>query len=162
FPMLPLELSTDLTSLLDAQDRRSVVLELHITDSGEVDSHDVYTALIRNHAKLTYHATGTWLEGRGALPPAVGGVPRMGAQLRLQEAISKKLRLFRKAHGALTFGSVEPVPVVDDGQVKDLKVSQHTVAESIIESFMVAANVAMAQHLRQKGSLSLRRVVRTP
>src|SRR5439155_3872777 len=30
------------------------------------------------------------------------------------------------------------------------------------ESFMVAANVAMAQYLNEKGSLSIRRVVRTP
>jgi exoribonuclease-2 len=36
------------------------------------------------------------------------------------------------------------------------------VAEDIIESFMVAANVAMAEYLRDKGALSIRRVVRTP
>jgi exoribonuclease R len=36
------------------------------------------------------------------------------------------------------------------------------VAEDIIESFMVAANVAMARYLKEKGSLSIRRVVRTP
>jgi exoribonuclease R len=36
------------------------------------------------------------------------------------------------------------------------------VAEDIIESFMVATNVAMARYLREKGSLSIRRVVRTP
>jgi len=41
-------------------------------------------------------------------------------------------------------------------------VQQHTVAEDIIESFMVAANVAMAQFLREHGCLSIRRVVRTP
>jgi len=36
------------------------------------------------------------------------------------------------------------------------------VAEDIIESFMVAANVAMAKYLREKASLAIRRVVRTP
>jgi len=38
----------------------------------------------------------------------------------------------------------------------------HSVANDIIESFMVAANVAMANYLKQKGSVSIRRVVRTP
>src|SRR5262249_36786801 len=43
-----------------------------------------------------------------------------------------------------------------------LKLRRHDAAEEIIESFMVAANVAMAQHLKRTGALSLRRVVRTP
>jgi len=46
--------------------------------------------------------------------------------------------------------------------VKDLTIRQHNVAEDIIESFMVAANVAIAQHLKEKGSISIRRVVKTP
>ena len=72
------------------------------------------------------------------------------------------MRGLRKQHGALTFGSVEATPVVENGEVKDLTVNQHNVAEDIIESFMVAANVAMARYLKEKGSLSIRRVVRTP
>ena len=36
FPMLPGELSTDLTSLLDAQDRLSLVIEMRVADTGEV------------------------------------------------------------------------------------------------------------------------------
>ena len=72
------------------------------------------------------------------------------------------MRGLRKQHGALTFGSVEATPVVENGEVKDLTVSRHNVAEDIIESFMVAANVAMARYLKEKGSLSIRRVVRTP
>jgi exoribonuclease-2 len=162
FPMLPGELSTDRTSLLDAQDRLSIIIELHILDSGDVNSRDVYPAWLRNRAKLAYSSTGAWLEGRGPIPAAVAGVPGMEAQLRQQLETSEKLRGIRKLHGALTFGSVETTPVLQNGEVKDLAVSRHTVAEDIIESFMVAANVAMAQYLKEKGSLSIRRVVRTP
>lgn len=162
FPMLPEELSTDLTSLLDQQDRRAVVVELHVLESGEVLNHSVYPALVRNRAKLAYSSTGAWLEGRGPLPPAISAVTGMEAQLRLQQQISSHLRSLRKIHGALTFGSVEATPVMADGEVKDLAVSRHNVAQDIIESFMVAANVAMAQYLAQNGALSIRRVVRTP
>jgi exoribonuclease-2 len=162
FPMLPSELSTDRTSLLDAQDRYSIVIELHVLASGEVAGHDVYPALLNNRAKLAYSSTGAWLEGRGPLPPAVAAVPGMEAQLRLQLETSEKLRVIRKQHGALTFGSVETTPVLQNGEVTGLALSQRTVADEIIENFMVAANVAMAEYLKGKGSLSIRRVVRVP
>jgi VacB/RNase II family 3'-5' exoribonuclease len=162
FPMLPDELSTDMTSLLDAQDRLSLIIEMRVADSGEVDGHEVYPAWLRNCAKLAYSSTGAWLEGRGPMPPAVAGTPGMEAQLRLQQETSERLRGLRKQHGALTFGSIEATPVVENGEVKDLVVSQHNVADDIIESFMVAANTAIALLLKEKGSLSIRRVVRTP
>ena len=92
FPMLPGELSTDRTSLLDAQDRCSIVIELHVLASGEVTGHEVYPAWLRNRAKLAYSSTGAWLEGRGPIPSAVAAVPGMEAQLRLQLAASEKLR----------------------------------------------------------------------
>jgi exoribonuclease-2 len=160
--MLPEALSTDLTSLRDAQERLSIIMELHVTDSGEVTCHDAYPAWLRNRAKLAYSSTGAWLEGRGPIPQAIAVVPGMEAQVRLQLEVSKQLRGFRQLQGALTFGSVEATPVVQNGEVKDLAVRQHTVAEDIIESFMVAANVAMAQFLRERSCLSIRRVVRTP
>jgi exoribonuclease-2 len=162
FPMLPSELSTELTSLLDSQERLSIVIELTISGSGEITRHDVYLACLRNRAKLAYSSTGAWLEGRGPIPPAVASVAGMEAQLRLQQQTSERLRAVRKQQGSLTLDSVEPNPVVENGVVKDLNVSLHNVAEDIIESFMVAANVAMAQFLKEKGSLSIRRVVRTP
>jgi exoribonuclease-2 len=160
--MLPEELSTDLTSLCADQDRLAIVIEMHVLDSGEVNCHDLYPAWLRNRAKLAYSSTGAWLEGRGAMPQPVAGVPGMEAQLRLQQEVSEKLRGIRKQHGALTFSSVEATPVVENGEIKDLTVNRHNVAEDIIESFMVAANVAMAQYLNEKRSLSIRRVVRTP
>jgi exoribonuclease II len=162
FPMLPAALSTDLTSLRDAQERRALVIELHLAATGEVTQHDVYPALIRNQAKLAYNSTGAWLEGRGPMPPAVAGTPGIEAQLRLQQEASEQLRGLRKQHGALVFESKEPIAEMENGQVKDIRIHPRTVAEDIIESFMVAANVAMAQFLKEKGCLSIRRVVRTP
>lgn len=162
FPMLPPELSTDRTSLSDGQERLALVVELRIATSGEVSSHDVYPASLLNAAKLAYSSTGAWLEGRGPIPPAAAKAPGMEAQLRLQLEASERLRQLRKQHGILCFGSVEAAPVIDHGEIKDLAVRTHNVAEDIIESFMVAANIAMARFLKEKGSLSIRRVVKTP
>lgn len=162
FPMLPSELSTDRTSLLDAQDRLSLVIELHVLDSGEVDCHDVFMAWLRNKAKLAYPSTGAWLEGNGPMPEAIANCPGMEEQLRLQLQTSDKLRAVRKQHGALTFGSIEATPTVENGVVTAMNVRHHNVAEDIIESFMVAANVAIAQFLKENNSQSIRRVVKTP
>jgi exoribonuclease II len=162
FPMLPLELSTDLTSLVEGQDRRALVMELHVLESGDVTDHSVYPALVRNRAKLAYSSTGAWLEGRRPIPPVLTNSAEMVKQLKLQLELSTRLRAFRKKQGALTLGSTEATPVVENGQVKDLTFNKHNVAQDIIESFMVAANVAMARYLTQHSRCSLRRVVRTP
>ncbi len=162
FSMLPPELSTDRTSLLDGMERRAMVIELRIVGTGEVTCHDVYPAVLQNRAKLAYASTGAWLEGRGPIPPAAARVPGMEAQLRLQVEVSEKLRAIRRQHGTLAFGSIETTPVVEDGVVKDLTITPHNLAEDIIESFMVAANVAMAQYLKERRSPSIRRVVKTP
>ena len=162
FPMLPGELSTDKTSLVEDQDRLSIVIEMRLRDPGEPPAPEVYRAWIRNHAKLAYNSTAAWLEGRGPMPPAIARVPGMEGQLRLQQKTSEKLRACRKQQGALAFDSMEPVPTLIDGRVQGLTARQQNVAEDIIENFMVAANVAIAQYPKNHNTLSLRRVVRTP
>src|SRR5581483_1117440 len=141
---------------------RAMVVELRVLATGEVTDHRVYPALVLNRAKLAYSSTGAWLEGHGPMPSAVQAVPGMERQLRQQVALSGQLRALRKKQGALTFGSIEATPVMQNGEVKDLAVSSQNVAQDIIESFMVAANVAMARYLTEQGALSLRRIVRTP
>ena len=56
FPMLPEKLSTDLTSLNYHEDRPAMVIEMIISDAGEMQSSDIYRALVRNHAKLAYNS----------------------------------------------------------------------------------------------------------
>ncbi len=162
FPMLPAELSTDLTSLLPAQERLATVTELRVGSSGEAEYQAIYPARIRNQAKLAYSTTGAWLEGSGPIPPAIAVVSGMEAQIRLQQETAARLQLFRKKHGALAFASHEATPVLENDAIKDLAVREHNVAEDIIESFMVAANVSMAKYLRDRQRPSIRRVVKTP
>src|SRR5436305_2019958 len=62
FPMLPDELSTGASSLLENGDKLSVVIEFTVTPDGGVTASDVYRALVRNQAQLAYDAVGAWLE----------------------------------------------------------------------------------------------------
>ena len=67
FPMLPEELSTDLTSLNFDEERLAVVVEMVVGADGAVDGSDIYRARVRNHAKLAYNSVAAWLDGDGAL-----------------------------------------------------------------------------------------------
>jgi exoribonuclease-2 len=163
FPMLPEELSTDLTSLVGGADRISIVTEMLVAVDGTVKQQDIYPARVHNYAKLSYEAVGAWLDGRGEVPPEVSQAPLMEGQIRLQFEAAQHLRELRRAHGALELETLQATPVVNNtGQITDLASVQRNSARDIIENFMIAANVAMAEFLEARNVTSLRRVVRTP
>ncbi len=162
FPMLPDRLSCDLSSLNEAEDRLAVVVEFDVAPDGALGNASVYRALVRNQAKLTYESVGLWLEGKGPAPAAITASSALHEQLRIQDEAAQQLRHARSIAGALDFESVEARPVVSNGKVVDLAVIQRNRARDMIEDFMVAANRSVATYLLDRGSPSLRRVVREP
>jgi exoribonuclease-2 len=162
FPMLPERLSTDLTSLNEGEDRLAVVIQFEVSRKGEISNTSVSRALVNNRAKLTYDAIGMWLEEKGPAPPAIARSREIEEQVRLQDEAAQRLRLARVTAGALNFESIEASPVVVNGKVVDLAVAKRNRARDLIEDFMVAANRSVAMYLIERGSPSLRRVVREP
>ncbi|MEK6281237.1 MAG: RNB domain-containing ribonuclease [Acidobacteriota bacterium] len=163
FPMLPEELSTDLTSLRQDEDRFAVVTEMTISADGSVKSSNFYPAIIRNQAKLSYEEIGAWLEGKSGPPKMLKSVPGLEAQIRLQAEIAERLAESRRKLGAIDLETIQSVPVTDKhGKVIELRVIEPNSARELIASFMIAANVEMAEFLESKGGPSLRRVVRKP
>jgi VacB/RNase II family 3'-5' exoribonuclease len=160
FPMLPEELSTGATSLLEDQDRLSVVTEFTVDSDGGVKSGDVYRALVRNKAQLQYNSVGAWLEGKSPAPPKVAASADLQAQLKLQDDIAQKLKTQRFQHGALNLQTEELLPLLLNEQVVDVVKMQKNHATELIEDFMVAANGVVARRLANVSSL--RRIVRTP
>ncbi len=162
FPMLPERLSTDLTSLNEGEDRLAVVIEMEISPDGAVARRDVYVALVHNHAKLVYERVADWLAGTTRDLPDFRKVDGLADQIRLQAEAATRLRTFRERGGTLDLDSTEPQLVVARGRVIDMRQSERNRARDMIESFMVAANTAMATYLDERRVPSLRRVVRTP
>lgn len=163
FPMLPDELSTDLTSLIPDQDRLTVVTEMLVTADGSVKSVEIYRAVVTSRAKLAYESVGQWLDGKGEMPQKISAVPGLDAQVKLQFETANRLADVRAQQGALELGTIQANPVVSDqGKVIELAVVEPNGARELIASFMIAANVAMATYLEAAGRSSLRRVVRTP
>ena len=162
FPMLPEELSTDLTSLNEAVDRLAVVIDMVVAADGAVSSQGIYRALVRNRAQLTYNSVGAWLEGTAAAPPKVAASADLAAQLKLQDEAARILLDARQKSGALSIDRVETEAVISNGQVQGLQTRQKNRASDLIENFMVAANGVMARTLTAAGVSSIRRVVKTP
>src|ERR1700688_3622722 len=160
FPMLPNELSTGASSLLENSDRPAVVTEFVVNTGGSISSSNVYRAIVRNKAQLTYNAVGAWLEGAAAAPPKGAASSPLEAQLKLQDNVAQELRKLRFEHGALNLDTNEALPVVLNDQVVDLLNQGKNRATEVIEDFMIAANGVVARLLERVSSL--RRIVKTP
>ena len=160
FPMLPEELSTGASSLLENQDRLSIVIEFVVDPAGSLKSADVYRALVRNQAQLQYNSVGAWLEGNSPAPPKIALSSELQAQLKLQDEVAQTLKGQRFQHGALNLQTDEVHPLVLNEQVIDVVKQQKNRATELIEDFMVAANGVVARMLENVSSL--RRIVRTP
>jgi VacB/RNase II family 3'-5' exoribonuclease len=160
FPMLPEELSTGATSLLENLDRLAVVIEFVVDSAGSVKGSDLYRALVRNKAQLQYNSVGAWLEGKAAAPPKIAASTELQQQLKLQDDVAQKLKTQRQQNGALNLQTDEVLPLVLNNQVVDVVNQQKNRATELIEDFMVAANGVVARALENVSSL--RRIVRTP
>ncbi|MFZ0662316.1 MAG: RNB domain-containing ribonuclease [Acidobacteriaceae bacterium] len=166
FSMLPDELSTGLTSLLEGQDRVSMVTEFTLdkdvcaTESC-VASSRIYPALVNNKAQLAYNGVGAWLDGKAEAPAKVAASNPLQAQLKLQDQIAERLRAERFKHGALNIETIETHAILT-GKAIDLEAQHRNSATDLIEDFMIAANGVVARTLQAKRLSSIRRIVRTP
>ena len=162
FPMLPEKLSTGATSLLEGNENLCVVIEFMVNGGGEVQSHGLYRALVRNQAQLMYNAVGAWLEDRGPAPGKVAQSAELQSQLRLQDEVAQALKNERYRHGALNIETSELHALVLNDKTVSLEQQQKNRATELIEDFMIAANGAVALALEEKKVASIRRVVKTP
>ncbi len=187
FPMLPLELSTGVTSLNESGDRQAVMMTFTVGPDGEMLEEGVSLALVRNRAQLAYSRVGPWLENTAAgvvdndvmslrsdsarehaadesMTSTAGplGADWLVEQLKMQDEAAQALHVARVKKGALEFHRSEADPVVVDGRVISVHEAIQNRAMNLIEDLMVAANGVMARALRKGGRSGLQRVVVVP
>jgi exoribonuclease II len=162
FPMLPFELSTDITSLNEGVERLAMVTAVSVDANGLIVGEDVYRARVRNHAKLNYGEVGAWLEGVAPQPAKVAALPGLDAQLWIQDQLAQLLRAHRQEHGALDLETAESRAVFEGNDIKSIEAANRGRAKELIEDFMIATNCANARFLKKNGFASIRRVVRSP
>ncbi len=162
FPMLPEKISTDVTSLNFNEDRLAIIVEMSIDTDGSLQDSKIYSAWVRNHAKLAYNSLAGWFDGNGEEPGAISAVKGLAENLKLQNKTAQKLKDFRHVHGALSLETIEAKPVFDGDQLLMLEIEEKNCAKELIEDFMIAANGVTARYLSENNFPSVRRVVRIP
>jgi ribonuclease R len=158
-PMLPEELSADLCSLKEGQDRPCLVARMVFDRHGHKKSHRFERAIMRSAARLSY----------GEAQAAFDGKPKadMGA------AVKKTLADIWSAYRALTIarGKRDPldldlperrVVLGADGHVASIAFRERLESMKLIEEFMVLANVAAAEALEKARTPLIYRVHDTP
>jgi VacB/RNase II family 3'-5' exoribonuclease len=162
FSMLPTELSTDMTSLNENEDRAAHVIEFVVDAQGAITQTSIYRAVVKNKAQLAYSHVGPWLEKTSGPDAKVAASAELQGQLRLQDEAAVALRAQRVTQGALEFSRAEADPVVVDGKVQSFGTVFHNRASDLIEELMIASNETMAKTLRAAKRSCIRRVVRSP
>lgn len=166
-PMLPEALSNGVCSLRPHEDRRAFTVDLWLDDSGEVKRSEFYPSLIRSCARLTYSEAQAAIEARRAgFPVARGNADLTEAVCDRLVELSRIARLLsrrRAKAGGLDFEIPEAkVRLNEKGEPVDVWLRRKNDATSLIEECMIAANIAVAEHMENSGWPCVYRVHERP
>jgi exoribonuclease-2 len=161
FPMLPEQLSTDMTSLNPNEDRAAVIFEGILAADYTLKTYSIYQAYVHNYAKLTYDGVSEWLNN-GNVPEKIRAIKGLEEQIRLQDSIAQQLSKLRHTQGALSLETIEPHTVLRDGIPVALDLLPKNRGRLLIENFMIIANTISALFAHANELAFLRRVVVTP
>ncbi len=144
-PMLPFELSNELCSLKPNQIRLTVSVFMEIDRRGNVQNYKICNSFIKSKRRMTYARVTKILEGDAHLCEEYAElVPMLKNMKRLSDILNKK----RVQNGSIEFETHESKITTDKhGVAVDVCRYPITVSNNIIEEFMLAANVTVAQHL---------------
>lgn len=148
-PMLPEQISNDLCSLREGEERPCLAVRMQFDKSGTKKGHTFHRAVMRSAAKLSYEQA----------QAAFDGQPCEKAAALMDTALSP----LRKAYTALTTARKRRSPLelelperrikIDkNGHVERIVVPDRLDAHRLIEEFMIQANVAAAESLEKAKS----------
>jgi ribonuclease R len=144
-PMLPHRLSNGICSLNPQVDRLTMSCEMEFNEHMKVVKHDVFTSVIRTKERMTYSNVRKILEDED--PELLERYSPLIDDFRLMKELAMKLRDARMRRGAVDFDFEESKIIVDEnGKAVDIVKRERSVAEQIIEEFMLAANETVAEH----------------
>ena len=146
-PMLPEKLSNNLCSLRSNEDRlaMSVLMKFDL-NSGEVIEHEITESVINVNQRLTYNQVKKMLVDEDK--DLIDKFSNLISELRLMADLSKKVRGLRQEKGSVDFEFPEAEVVLDeDGNAVGIEKVDRTIAEKLIEDFMIRTNEIVAEEM---------------
>lgn len=145
-PMLPRKLSNGLCSLNAKKDRLALSVIMEINDSGDVIDHKIMESIINVNERMTYTNVKKILIDDD--PEVKEQYKDLVPYFKLMEQLSNIIRKKRKARGSIDFDFPESKIIVDEkGKVLDVKPYEISLANNIIEDFMLTCNETVAEHM---------------
>ena len=149
-PMLPVELSNGICSLNEGEDRLTMSCEMVINGkTGKVETYTIAPSVIRSAHRMNYPDVKAILVDKD---PALREkyediVPMLETMAELSQVLNKK----RVKRGALTFELPEQKVILDENK-KPVSIVKRdrSIAETLIEEFMLAANETVAAYMAKK------------
>ena len=148
--MFPEKLSNGLCSLNPDVERLTMVVCMDTDPEGRTRQTEIFPAVIRSHARLTYaQVFEAVIEKRPEARAAMA--PDLIEMLELAEELARKINALRVRRGSLEFDLPEPEIFFDvHGETEDIRPRQRNFAHQLIEEFMIAANEAVAHFLVER------------
>lgn len=149
-PMLPERLSNNICSLNPNVDRLTMSCEMEINGEGHVVSHDIFPSVIKTTARMTYTNVRKILVDHDET--VIEQYRHLAPMFERMEKLALILREKRMNRGAIDFEFDEIYVKVDDlGHPTDIVPRKRSIAEKLIEEFMLAANETVAEHFHWMG-----------
>ncbi len=160
-PMLPEELSNGICSLNPNEDRLTKTACIEFSAKGEIIRSRFFNSVIRSHARMTYTNVRRILVDKD--PECVARYASLVDQFKLMEELALLIYENRRARGNLDFDLPEAEIILDlQGMPENIVQAERNIAHRIIEEFMIAANEAVARHLKEQALPLLYRVHEGP
>ncbi|WP_054936139.1 ribonuclease R [Moorella stamsii] len=160
-PMLPPRLSNDICSLNAGEDRLAMTALMTITPRGTVKDYELFPSIIRVRERMTYDAVRRILVDGD--PELMERYRELVPDFQLMARLAAILKRRREKRGAIDFDFPEAKVELDDqGLPVAIIPRQRSVAEGIIEEFMIAANEVVARHLYELAVPAVYRVHEEP
>ena len=144
-PMLPPRLSNGICSLNPNVARLTMTCDMEIDAQGRIVNHEIYPSVIQSDERMTYKdVKGILKDGE---PDLIARYEEWVDEFRLMAELAKTLRSRRMRRGAIDFNFAEAKIKVDErGRPVAIEKRERSIAERLIEEFMLAANETVAEH----------------
>jgi len=144
-PMLPKKLSNGICSLNPQVDRLTFSVMMDIDSNGKVVNYEIFESVIRTCERMTYtNVYKILVENDEELKERYR---YLLDDFKAMEELALILRRKRMERGAIDFDFPEVKIILDDmGRPVDVKRYEITIANKIIEEFMLVCNETVAEH----------------
>jgi ribonuclease R len=156
-PMFPESLSNGLCSLNPDTPRLVMTAQMHFDSKGIRKKSSFYPAVIKSKKRLTYSQVNEALYLDR--PEVIQELEPVLPMLKKADFLARQFLEIRRSRGSIDFDLPEPEVLMNilDGSL-EIKARTRNFAHQIVEEFMLAANEAVAEFLREKEALFLYRV----